>query len=149
MSNYAKKGFNMVNEERLRPMVKMAMFDKNEGKRCKPMIEYAREDYVAKELMKSFVSGTIAFMLCIGVWVIQDVERALGMLNVSKLRGFVMSVAFRYLIFMLVYLIITYIVYQIRYTQGRKKVKKYYSNLKSVNKMYEREEKIRTRVEDR
>ena len=47
----------MVNEERLRPMVKMAMFDKNEGKHCKPMIEYSRQDYVAMEMLKSFVTG--------------------------------------------------------------------------------------------
>lgn len=138
----------MVNEERLRPMVKMAMFDKNEGKHCKPMIEYARHDYVAMEMLKSFVTGTIAFMLMFGIWAVRDIDRAMGMLNAAYLKDFIVDVGLKYLVFLLAYLIVTYVVYQIRYTQGRKKVKKYYNSLKAVNKMYEREEKLRTPSQD-
>ena len=138
----------MVNEERLRPMVKMAMFDKNEGKHCKPMIEYARQDYVAMEMLKSFVTGTIAFMLMFGIWAVRDIDRAMGMLNAAYLKDFIVDVGLKYLVFLLAYLIVTYVVYQIRYTQGRKKVKKYYNSLKAVNKMYEREEKLRTPSQD-
>ena len=138
----------MVNEERLRPMVKMAMFDKNEGKHCKPMIEYARQDYVAMEMLKSFVTGTIAFMLMFGIWAVRDIDRAMGMLNAAYLKDFIVDVGLKYLVLLLAYLIVTYVVYQIRYTQGRKKVKKYYNSLKAVNKMYEREEKLRTPSQD-
>ena len=138
----------MVNEERLRPMVKMAMFDKNEGKHCKPMIEYARHHYVAMEMLKSFVTGTIAFMLMFGIWAVRDIDRAMGMLNAAYLKDFIVDVGLKYLVFLLAYLIVTYVVYQIRYTQGRKKVKKYYNSLKAVNKMYEREEKLRTPSQD-
>ena len=38
----------MVNEQRLHSMIKIAKFDANDGKRCKPMIQYARKDYVAE-----------------------------------------------------------------------------------------------------
>ena len=138
----------MVNEERLRPMVKMAMFDKNEGKHCKPMIEYSRQDYVAMEMLKSFVTGTIAFMLMFGIWAVRDIDRAMGMLNAAYLKDFIVDVGLKYLVFLLAYLIVTYVVYQIRYTQGRKKIKKYYNSLKAVNKMYEREEKLRTPSQD-
>ena len=138
----------MVNEERLRPMVKMAMFDKNEGKHCKPMIEYSSQDYVAMEMLKSFVTGTIAFMLMFGIWAVRDIDRAMGMLNAAYLKDFIVDVGLKYLVFLLAYLIVTYVVYQIRYTQGRKKVKKYYNSLKAVNKMYEREEKLRTPSQD-
>ena len=34
----------MVNEQRLHSMIKIAKFDANDGKRCKPMIQYARKD---------------------------------------------------------------------------------------------------------
>ena len=37
----------MVNEERLHHMIKMAIFDTNQGKECKPMTQYARKDYVS------------------------------------------------------------------------------------------------------
>lgn len=133
----------MVNEERLRPMVKMAMFDKNEGKRCKPMVEYERQDYVSMELLKSFVAGTLAFALIFGIWALQDMDRMMEMLNAEHLADFIITAAVCYAVFLLVYLIITYAVYQVRYTQGRKEVKEYYVHLKTLNKLYEREEKLR------
>ena len=72
----------------------------------------------------------------------------MGMLNAAYLKDFIVDVGLKYLVFLLAYLIVTYVVYQIRYTQGRKKVKKYYNSLKAVNKMYEREEKLRTPSQD-
>lgn len=133
----------MVNEERLRPMVKMAMFDKNDGAECKPMIEYAREDYVAMKLLGSFITGTIAFVLVFAMWALCDINELLGMLNAAKLMDFVVGVGIRYVIFLVLYLLATYVVYQIRYSQGRKKVKKYYASLKKINNIYAREDKLK------
>ena len=133
----------MVNEERLRPMVKMAMFDKNDGAECKPMIEYAREDYVAMQMLGSFITGSIAFVLLFGMWALCDIEKVLGMLNAEQLMRFVIGVGIRYAIFLVIYLLATYVVYQLRYSQGRKKVKKYYASLKKINNIYAREEKLK------
>ena len=127
LGNDADKGEDyMVNEERLRPMVKMAMFDKNDGPECKPMIEYAREDYVAIQMLGSFVTGSIAFIILFGMWALCDVDKILGMLNAAMFMDFVIGVGIRYLIFLTIYLLVTYIVYYFRYSEGRKKVKKYY-----------------------
>ena len=87
-------------------------------------------------------------MLMFGIWAVRDIDRAMGMLNAAYLKDFIVDVGLKYLVFLLAYLIVTYVVYQIRYTQGRKKVKKYYNSLKAVNKMYEREEKLRTPSQD-
>lgn len=133
----------MVNEERLRPMVKMAMFDKNDGAECKPMIEYAREDYVAMQLLGSFITGSIAFAILFGMWALCDIDKVLSVLNTGKIMEFVVGVGIRYGIFLVVYLVATYIVYHIRYSKGRKKVKKYYASLKKINNIYAREDKIK------
>lgn len=133
----------MVNEERLRPMVKMAMFDKNDGAECKPMIEYAREDYVAMQLLGSFITGSIAFAILFGMWALCDIDKVLSVLNTGKIMEFVVGVGIRYGIFLVVYLVVTYIVYHIRYSKGRKKVKKYYASLKKINNIYAREDKIK------
>ena len=157
MCNYAqnileieKLGFDategdecMVNEERLRPMVKMAMFDKNDGAECKPMIEYAREDYVAMQLLGSFITGSIAFLILFGMWALSDIDKLLGMLSPDKLIELVVGVGIRYGIFLAIYLIATYVVYHMRYSKGRKKVKKYYASLKKINNIYAREDKLK------
>lgn len=133
----------MVNEERLRHMIKMAQFDTNDGKQCKPMTQYARKDYVSLQLLGSFVSGTICYGLILGLWGLYSMEELLEQLNSMDIQAFLMSILLSYLIFMIVYLGATYVIFQMKYTEGRRKVKKYYSNLKKVNQMYEREERLR------
>ncbi len=143
-----KKGvLFMVNEERLRPMVKMAMFDKNEGKACKPMIQYARTDYLSMQLLKSFVSGSIAFAVLCVMWGLYDTAELMQMLNGAHIKTLIVDVLIRYAIFMLVYLISTYVVYQIRYSRRRKMVKVYYKNLQDINKIYEREKRLNPSVQ--
>ncbi|MBQ8280017.1 MAG: hypothetical protein IJZ23_09280 [Roseburia sp.] len=138
----------MINEERLRPMVKMAMFDKNEGKACKPMIQYARTDYISMQLLRSFISGSIAFAILCVMWALYDTEAMMGMLNAAYIMEFITAVALRYVLFMFVYLTATYVVYQIRYTHRRKMVKTYYKNLQDINKIYEREDKLKAPSKD-
>ena len=55
----------MVNEERLHYMIKMAEFDTNDRKASRPMMQYARRDYVSLQLLKSFIVGTIALVYCL------------------------------------------------------------------------------------
>lgn len=138
----------MINEERLRPMVKMAMFDKNEGNACKPMIQYARTDYISMQLLRSFISGSIAFAILCVMWALYDTESLMGMLNAAYIMSFITAVALRYVLFMFVYLAATYVVYQVRYTHRRKMVKAYYKNLQNINKIYEREDKLKTPSKD-
>lgn len=133
----------MVNEERLRHMIKMSQFDTNNGKQCKPMTQYARKDYVSMQLLGSFVTGTISYGLILGLWGLYSMEALLEELNSMDIQAFLTSILLSYLIFMLVYLGATYVIFQMKYTEGRRKVKKYYSNLKKVNQMYEREERLR------
>ena len=131
----------MVNEERLHHMIKMAIFDTDEGKQCKPMIQYARKDYVAMRMLGSFVSGTIA--LIFATWALYSMDQIMRDLNTMDILGFITSVLTKYLIFMLFYMGVTYIVYNNRYTRGRREVKKYYNELKKLNRIYEREDKLK------
>lgn len=145
MAKMKEKGvLFMIHEERLRPMVKMAMFDKNEGRACKPMIQYARTDYISMQLLRSFVAGSIAFAILCVMWVLYDMAELMQMLNGAYIFDLITDIAIRYGIFMIVYLIATYIVYQVRYTHRRKMVKRYYKNLKNINRIYEREDHLKS-----
>lgn len=134
----------MVNEERLRHMIKIAEFDTNEGKRCKPMTQYARTDYVSLQLLESFVTGTMCYFLLFGLWGLYSMESLFEKINKMDIQSVLMALVISYISFMLVYLGATYIIYNIKYTDGRKKVKKYYKSLKIINQMYEREERLKT-----
>lgn len=134
----------MVNEQRLHSMIKIAKFDANDGKSCKPMIQYARKDYVALQLLKSFVIGTIAFFIMLGLWVLYSMETLMKQINNMDLIQSAITLGILYGVFMVIYLLATYIIFNVKYTYGRKKVKKYYAGLKKINAMYMREERLKS-----
>lgn len=133
----------MVNEERLQHMIRLSQFDENDGKSCKPMTQYAREDYVALQMLISFVTGTLSYALLFGLWALQSVDELFAWINTMEIQTLVMIFVLTYLAFLVFYLGVTYIVFHVKYTEGRKKVKKYYASLKKVNQMYEREDRLR------
>lgn len=132
----------MINEERVKEMTHMAIFEKEEGMKVKPMEEYFRSDYIGKELLRSLVSGTIAFMIMVMMGIMYQWEEFAENLQVVNLRPMITQAVFAYLIFMLFYLTITYIVYDYRYSKGRKKLKTFYQRVKKVNQAYHREERL-------
>lgn len=133
----------MVNEERLRCMIKMAEFDSRDGKDCKPMMQYARKDYVSLQLLKSFVGGSIAFFLLGLLWALYSMEELMEKINSLDILQLLVTTAVLYVIFMIIYLAATYIIFHVKYTNGRRKVKQYYVSLKKINTMYTREERLR------
>lgn len=133
----------MVNEERVRHMIKMASFDTYDGKDCKPMMEYSRRDYISMQMMQSLISGTIAFALLFGMGIICQMENLMEKITASNLLVVLPACVLAYLGFLLIYEMVTYLVAQKRYTEGRKKVKQFYSHLRKINLMYEREERLK------
>lgn len=133
----------MINEERVKELYQMALFDQKEEKQCRQMGEYYRNDYISKELIKSFFSGTIVFGLLLVLWVLNDIEGLFDSLNGMDYVGTAVSAAVLYIAFIAVYLLLTAIVYYLRYSRGRRHLKKYYGHLKKVDKMYEREDKLK------
>lgn len=132
----------MVNQERVGEMTKLAIFDQNEGQECRPMIQYFRKDYIVKEMKKSFFTATIAFGLLAVIAVLYFVENLMEQISSSDIRQFAVNVISCYAAFLAAYFLITYIVYYMRYTKGRQKVKKYYQHLKKVNRLYHDEEQM-------
>ncbi|MCM1257566.1 MAG: hypothetical protein NC307_06895 [Roseburia sp.] len=130
----------MLNQERVEEMIRLAIFDQKEGEACKPMIQYFRKDYIVKELLKSFVTGTLAFAIVIGLGIMCRAEELVNSLNTVDIKGILMEFGTAYLIFMAVYFIITYVIYYRRYSIGRQKVKKYYVHLKKVSRFYHQED---------
>ena len=125
----------MLNQERVCEMTKLAIFDQKEGREYKPMIQYFRKDYVAKELLKSFLTGTAAFFIIAVVLCLYHIEELMDQLNHLDIPKIAVRGVLVYAVYLAVYLLITYAVYNMRYTRGRREVKKYYIHLKRVNRI--------------
>ena len=94
-------------------------------------------------LLGSFVTGTICFGILLLLWGLYSMEELMVQLNRLDIIGTLTRLGVSYLVFMLVYLGATCVVFQLKYSEGRRKVKKYYNSLKKINQMYEREERLK------
>lgn len=130
----------MISKERVRQMTKLAEYDAAEGKKYEKMTQYFREDYVALEMIKSFFSGTIGFGIAFLLWLMYEMETLSDLFILTDLVMLGVITVLVYVTFMVVYLLITYLVYNKRYTTGRKQIKKYFNGLKKVESMYSSEE---------
>ncbi len=132
----------MLNQERVCEMTRLAIFDRNKGQECRPMIQYFRKDYIAKEMLKSLITGTIAFGLLAVMLLLYYYEDLAEEMSSIDIRQTAVRGILCYAVCMGIYFLITYIVYYIRYAKGRHEVKKYYMHLKKVNRLYQEEEQI-------
>lgn len=132
----------MLNTERIRLMTRLAAYEQGEGKEYMPMSQYYRRDYVGIQMIKTFLYSTVAFCLLVVLSVlyqIDDLEKMLYQMDYYELaKGFVV----KYILFVVLYQVIACVVANLRYRRGHKKQKLYYSRLKKVEKLYEREEKM-------
>ncbi|MCI8494951.1 MAG: hypothetical protein HFI74_04630 [Lachnospiraceae bacterium] len=132
----------MLNEERIRLMTKMASYEEGIGKEYLPMKQYYRRDYVSLEMLKTFFTSTIAFGILCLCWILYEMENITEVLNNGDLISFGISILVKYLIFIVIYQVIAFLVYNRRYTKATRSVKTYYSILKRVQRLREKEEKV-------
>ena len=131
----------MINEEKVKEMYRVARYDSAQTRKEAQYEHYYRKDYIRKELMKSVFSGTIVFMLVLLLWGMNQANSLLDQLNSMDFVEIGVVFALVYIAFLVLYLWVTYLVFQIRFRNGRKALKQYYLHLKNLEKMYEREEK--------
>lgn len=133
----------MVNEERVKQLYKIASYEQNEEKRNRKVGQYYKADYVGRQLIGSFFTGTIAFVCMVILWMLSSWEQLLDSINNLEIVESAVQMLIYYVIFLALYLFLTYVVYSVRYEAGRKKMKAYMNDMKIARKMYEREEKLK------
>lgn len=131
----------MVNENRVILMTKLASYEANEGKKYLAVGRYFRSDYISLQLLKSFLSGTLAFCILVGMSVLYDMEGFMRNFYQTKdLIEWIKDIGIVYVIAIGVYLLISYVVAAYQYNRSRQSLKTYYGNLKKLAKSYEQKE---------
>ena len=133
----------MVNEERVKQLYKIAIYEQNEEKMHRETGLYYRSDYIGKEMVKSFFTGSIAYVIMAALWVISNLDLVMHQINTLEIVETALHMAVIYVIFLVVYLFATAVVYYIRYKKSKKKLDSYVEDLKVAHNMFEREEKLK------
>ncbi len=126
----------MLNEERIILMTRMESYAENDGKKNMQIGNYFRSDYISVQIIKSVVSATIAFVIGFGLYVLYHLETFLQDIYKMDLIAFAKNVLIWYGVAVVVYGVISYLVYSYRYSKARKSLKQYYNHLKKLNSLY-------------
>lgn len=133
----------MVNLERVKHQCQIAFYEQKEDKKNRQVGNYYRSDFIGKEIIKSIFTGTIAYAVMAVLWMMVNWDTVLDSVNDLSIVNILLVMLLVYIGFIAVYLFATYIVYGLRYIQSRKRMDGYKEHLKALNRIYEREEKLK------
>lgn len=137
----------MINEEKVRELYQMALYDEYRQNECKDTGRYFEKDYVSRQVIISFFTGSIAYLCLFIIWAVANLELVqafMAKFNTANIALTFTVVGLLYLAFMIVYMFITVVIFHAKYKSGRKELKKYEKHLKGIEKIYSREEKLKS-----
>ncbi|MCM1105982.1 MAG: hypothetical protein NC355_03465 [Blautia sp.] len=134
----------MIDEERVKELYHMAVYDVHKDRIDRQMGQYYMWDYVSKELLKSFITGTVAYALLVILWVMSDIEGVTLLVNNLELLDLGVRLLMLYAGFMALYLLATLLVYYMRYRRGRRRLKNYEGHMTRARKLYKREDRLKS-----
>lgn len=131
----------MINEEKVKIMTKIAMYEQGKGRKYLPVSKYYRSDYIGLALIKNFFLVTIGYIMAVVAVAVYFGEYLMENLHKMNLVSMGVYIIVGYVAALVGYSILTYIQYSVKYYKAKKSVKEYYIQLTELSKIYTREEK--------
>ena len=126
----------MLNEDKIRLMTGIAMYEKQAEKDVFPVTRYFKSDYIGSHVVRSFITYTFTCLLFIAMWILYQIEDIFNTMDFSILLSSAKYIGILYLVGLAVYLLITMIVYSKRYDMASKSLKIYQAKLRRLDKKY-------------
>ncbi len=126
----------MLDENKIRQMTGIAMFEKKSGRMIYPAGHQFKRDYVGSHMLRSFIMYTLAAVIVLGVWLLYMFEDLLEQLDIDALIVMGQKFVFFYAAGLVIYLFITWIVYSRRYDFAGKNLKMYQAKMRHLEKYY-------------
>lgn len=126
----------MINEERTKLMTRLALYETKAGKKELQITRYFQGDYIAVQMIWSFVCGTLAFLIVAGLCALYSIENLMINLFSMDILGFAKNIMIVYIAFIGVYLGLCYTYLSYRYSKYKKRVNKHLLRLKELYRHY-------------
>lgn len=133
----------MLNEEKIRLMTDLAMFEKKNGSSLKNATDYFKSDYISRSFISGFINYTLCFILLLAVWVLFNMDVFLSTIGFEELTKLAWKGGGLYLAGLFVYLALIAVVYGRRYDYEVRMNRIYLSKLKHLDKRYEYQSRSR------
>ena len=129
----------MVNEDKIKLMTKLAVYEQGEGNKTLPVMQYFQGDYIVFNGIKTFISITVAYGILLLMACVLGNQYLMENIHKMSIEQLVGRVVFGYILVLAVYLTVALVVYTKRYSEAKRSAKKYYNQLKKLNSYYDKE----------
>lgn len=127
----------MLNEDKIKLMNEIAMFEKRGGKMIFPVNRYFRGDYISSRMLRALFAYTVSYLLGVMVWLLYHAEQLLSIINLDTMIVYGRSAVLFYLAGLLIYGLITFLVCRRKYEYAMRGMKVYLAKLRRLEKRYE------------
>lgn len=131
----------MLNEDKVKLMTRMAVYEKKKGKRVMKLTKYFQSDYVSWNMIKTAVAVTVSYVMIAGCWVLYHLEYFMENLYTLDLVEMIRRILVYYAAVLAGYMVLSYAIYMIKYNVAMKSLKRFRSNLKKVKQINHEEAK--------
>lgn len=131
----------MLNENKVKMMTKMAIFEKNNDKDLLCHSKYYKNDYVTFNMIKCMATAIIAYVLIIVLIVAYNLDYIVANVNSLDYVGIGLTLVWTFLVFIVAYAFLAFFVYSRRYENSREDVKKYFLRLTRLERHYNNQKK--------
>ena len=126
----------MLNENKVKMMTKMAIYEKNEGKKMLRTAKYYKGDYVSLAVLKSTIATTFAFIIVALMVVLCNTESIIRQINSMDYAALGKKIVVYYVLSLIVYAVISGIYSAYQYDKTRSGIKKYVMRLNKLERFY-------------
>ena len=130
----------MLNEEKIRQMTELALLKKSKGEQMFEIDNYFKEDYVGKQMLKSFFVYTFCFILIIVLAVLYNLEDLVISVNTVGMYSVFYIVI--YILGLIAFEMITYRFFSKKYDEAQRGLKMYNDRLNYFEKKFDNKDKL-------
>lgn len=129
----------LLNENKIKMMTKMAIYEKNQGRRMIKTAKYYKGDYVALGVLKGTIATTIAYIIVLMMVIICNVEKIVANIDSIDYLQIGKTAVLYYVIALIVFSVISGIVCAYQYEKSRGGLKTYFSRLNKLERFYNKQ----------
>lgn len=130
----------MLNEKRVKHMVKLAMYENKEGVEELKTSKFYKKDYISYNMLWAIIWMTIAYILVLALFVIARMEMLLDILSLNLAIQMVCWCAGLYVALLVIYIPLSRRFYRKKHARAYHRVKHFKEGLEILEDMYEEEE---------
>ena len=129
----------MINEERVKHMTSIAIFEKEMGPEYQPMLKYSKKEYIALHGWGGFLAGTLIFALIYAAIVLYVVGNVIEKITVMYMLLLGLAGLLAYTLYIIIHVHNTRRRAAKQYRRGKKLIKELAGKYSELNLMYEDE----------